>query len=278
MPSPMSSPTPSPMSSPTPSPTPSPAAVAAAVEAWVLNPPGTRLAETPEYRIALFPAPFPDPLQLQWVRSSRPARAVLDDVVAHARTFGLPEIHVHARLSSPEGFDDALVARGAQLVDTGDILAMGLPSPVESPDVPGLKTLWRTTPAVARDANTIGIRTFGGEPAPDDAVAQRAAADAETVAAGTGGALVAYLDEVPAAIAGVEIVDGVARLWGGGVLEPYRGRGVYRALVAARLAYATEHNATMALTQGRVSTSSPILRRIGFTSYGQEHSYRLPLT
>jgi GNAT superfamily N-acetyltransferase len=61
------------------------------------------------------------------------------------------------------------------------------------------------------------------------------------------------------------------------VLEPYRGRGVYRALVAARLTYAAGHGATMALTQGRPSTSSPILQRLGFVAYGRERTYRLPL-
>jgi GNAT superfamily N-acetyltransferase len=97
------------------------------------------------------------------------------------------------------------------------------------------------------------------------------------VAAGTGGAVVASLDGTPVGVAGVEVADGVARLWGGGVLEAYRGRGVYRGLVAARMTYAAERGATMALTQGRLATSSPILQRLGFVSYGQERSYRLPL-
>lgn len=61
------------------------------------------------------------------------------------------------------------------------------------------------------------------------------------------------------------------------MLEAYRGRGIYRALVAARMTYAAEHGATMALTQGRTITSSPILQRLGFVSYGQQRSYRLPL-
>ena len=81
----------------------------------------------------------------------------------------------------------------------------------------------------------------------------------------------------PVAVAAVEVADGVARLWGGGVLESHRGRGIYRALVATRLTYAVEHGATMALSQGNITTSSPILHRLGFISYGQERSYRLPL-
>jgi GNAT superfamily N-acetyltransferase len=105
----------------------------------------------------------------------------------------------------------------------------------------------------------------------------KAAAGRDAVPAGTGGAVVAYLDGTPVGVAGVEVADGVARLWGGGLLEAYRGRGVYRALVAARMTYAAEHGATIAFTQGRIAASSPILQRLGFVSYGQERSYRLPL-
>ncbi|MEU4602297.1 GNAT family N-acetyltransferase [Kribbella sp. NPDC023972] len=253
------------------------ATVAAANDAWVLTPEGSEVVETAEYRLVRFPEPFTDPLQVSWVRSTRPAEAVLEDVVARATGFGLPEAFVYAKLSAPDGFDEALLGRGAQLVDTCDVLALALPADVEAPDLPGLEVRWRTTPEVARDANTVGVSAFGGNRASDDELAKRAAADRETVAAGTGGALVAYLDGAPVALAGIELVDGVARLWGGAVLEAYRGRGVYRALVAARMTYAAEHGATMAFTQGRVSTSSPILRRLGFISYGQERCYRLPL-
>jgi hypothetical protein len=253
------------------------AAVAAANEAWVLEPEGSEVVETAEYRLVRFPERFPDPLQVQWVRSARPAEAVLADVIARAVEFGLPEAGVYVRLSAPDGLDEALLGRGAQLVDTGDVLAMALPANVKTPDLPGLEERWRTTPEVSRDANTIGISIFGGSRAGDDELARVAAANRDTVAAGTGGAMVAYLGGTPVAIAGVEVVDGVARLWGGAVLEAYRGRGAYRALVAARLTYAAEHGAAMALTQGRIATSSPILQRLGFVSYGQERSYRLPL-
>jgi GNAT superfamily N-acetyltransferase len=253
------------------------ATVAAANDAWVLAPEGSEVVETAEYRLVRFPERFADPLQVQWVRSARPAEAVLGEVVARAVGFGLPEAYVYVKLSAPDGFDEALLGCGAQLVDTSDVLAMALPADVKAPDLPRLEVRWRTAPEVARDANTVGISIFGGSRASDDEVARQAAADRDTVAAGTGGAVVAYLDGTPVGVAGVEVADGVARLWGGGVLEAYRGRGVYRGLVAARMTYAAEHGATMALTQGRIATSSPILQRLGFVSYGQERCYRLPL-
>jgi GNAT superfamily N-acetyltransferase len=88
---------------------------------------------------------------------------------------------------------------------------------------------------------------------------------------------VAYLDGRPVGTGGLTVADGVGRLWSGSVLEEFRGRGIYRALLSARLAYAVHHGATMALVKGRVETSGPILRRAGFTPHGQERSYRVPL-
>jgi GNAT superfamily N-acetyltransferase len=253
------------------------AAVAAANDAWVSEPPGSEVVQTSEYRLVRFPERFADPLRVQWVRSARPAEAVLAEIVARAAGFGLPEAWVLVKLSAPDGFDEALLAGGARLVDTADVLARALPVDVEAPGLPGLEVRWLRTPEVARDGNAIGVAIFGGSRAAEDELVQRVADYRDSAGAGTGGAVVAYLDGIPVAVASLEIADGVARLAGGGVLEAYRGRGIYRALLAARLSYAAGLGATMAFTHGNVATSSPILRRLGFISYGQERSYRLPL-
>lgn len=57
----------------------------------------------------------------------------------------------------------------------------------------------------------------------------------------------------------------------------WRGQGVYRAVLDARLSYGVTHGATMALVKGNVTTSGPILRKAGFTSFGQEPVYAVPL-
>jgi hypothetical protein len=138
------------------------ATVAAANDAWVLAPEGSEVVETAEYRLVRFPERFADPLQMQWVRSAWPAEAVLGEVVARAVGFGLPEAYVYVKLSAPDGFDEALLGCGAQLVDTSDVLAMALPADVKAPDLPRLEVRWRTAPEVARDANTVGISTSVG--------------------------------------------------------------------------------------------------------------------
>jgi GNAT superfamily N-acetyltransferase len=253
------------------------ATVAAANDAWVLEPEGSEVVETAEFRLARFPERFPDPLQVQWVRSARAAEEVLGEVVARAVELGPASALVYMKLSAPVGFEEALLGRGAQLVATADVLARALPADIEAPDLAGLEVRWVTTPEAARDGLAIGISVFGGSMASDDELGRRAAGYRDSVAAGKGGPLVAYLDGTPVAMAGFDIADGVARLAGGAVLEAYRGRGVYRALVAARLRYAGEQGAGMAFTHGDVTTSSPILQRLGFVSYGQERVYRLPL-
>jgi GNAT superfamily N-acetyltransferase len=89
--------------------------------------------------------------------------------------------------------------------------------------------------------------------------------------------VLALLDGDPVGAAGFTVADGVLRLWGGAVREEARGRGVYRSLLAARLARGVEGAARMALVKGRVQTSAPILRRVGFEVFGQERSYAVPL-
>ena len=115
------------------------------------------------------------------------------------------------------------------------------------------------------------------EAAPDERVAEIVARNADSIPAGQGGAVTAYLGGAPVGAGGLEIVDGVARLWGGAVIESARGQGVYRGLLAARLSYAAEHGATMALVKARTDTSSPILLRAGFAAYGEEPIYQVPL-
>jgi GNAT superfamily N-acetyltransferase len=78
-------------------------------------------------------------------------------------------------------------------------------------------------------------------------------------------ATVALAGDVPVSAARMELVPGTrfAGLWGGGTAGPWRGRGIYRALVA--------HRARAALDRGyrylqvdASDQSRPILERLGF--------------
>lgn len=70
----------------------------------------------------------------------------------------------------------------------------------------------------------------------------------------------------PAGTAGFILKNDMAYLVGGNVLPAFRNRGIYRALVAARMARLCELGIRYAATQAREATSAPILEKLGFTS------------
>ena len=64
----------------------------------------------------------------------------------------------------------------------------------------------------------------------------------------------------------------------GGVVQPSaRGRGVYRALVAARLAFLRARGVPYAVTQAREATSAPMLEHLGFETLFRSTCWRLDL-
>lgn len=73
-----------------------------------------------------------------------------------------------------------------------------------------------------------------------------------------------YCDGVPAAAASYVPFARSAFLMGGVVLTDYRGRGLYRALVQARLAHARARGIMLATSHAREATSAPILEALGF--------------
>lgn len=66
-----------------------------------------------------------------------------------------------------------------------------------------------------------------------------------------------------------------AGLWGGATLTAWRGRGIYRALVAHRAQVATERG-TRYLQVDATDDSRPILRRLGFTAVTTTTPYVWP--
>jgi GNAT superfamily N-acetyltransferase len=62
------------------------------------------------------------------------------------------------------------------------------------------------------------------------------------------------------------------------VLPEFRGRGVYRALVAARLEFLARMGITLAVTHAREATSAPILEHLGFETVFRSKCYLLTPT
>ena len=63
-----------------------------------------------------------------------------------------------------------------------------------------------------------------------------------------------------------------ASLWGGGTLPAWRGRGIYRALVAYRAGLAARRGYRY-LTVDASADSEPILRRLGFRCLARTTPY-----
>ncbi|MFO0759435.1 MAG: GNAT family N-acetyltransferase [Byssovorax sp.] len=75
---------------------------------------------------------------------------------------------------------------------------------------------------------------------------------------------VAYDGSVAAGAAGYILLDRSAYLLGAVVLPAHRGRGLYRALVRARMMHALAQGVPLATSFARAETSAPILRGLGF--------------
>ncbi len=84
------------------------------------------------------------------------------------------------------------------------------------------------------------------------------------------GPLVMFLarwDGEPAATAGAALHPRSVYMIGGVVLPAFRGRGLYRALVDARLALARQRGIELSTSLAKSDTSAPILERMGFETY-----------
>ncbi len=87
-------------------------------------------------------------------------------------------------------------------------------------------------------------------------------------------ALVATAGGEPVSSARMELYPGTgfAGLWGGGTVAEWRGRGLYRALVAHRATVAAERGYRY-LQVDASDMSAPILARLGFTALGTTTPY-----
>lgn len=262
---------------------PSPERVRTASAAWAFLPPHAPRVETEEYLLVRYPDWTERPLQLVRFHPHRPAAEVLPEVLHHARALAATgattpaDVACWVRLGAPEDVEPALRGYGGRLDETVDVLALGLAGPPDLGDLPELTLRWSDDLEVFVDAVGLSAEVFGASPTERRDLAAAHPGEVAKVRGGAGGAVVAYDGDTPLGSGGLTMAGPDARLWGGVVRPAARGRGIYRAVLAARLAYAVEHGADLAIVKGRVETSGPILRRAGFTGHGQERSWLLGL-
>src|SRR5690606_4608372 len=135
----------------------------------------------------------------------------------------------------------------------------GLDLQVEPPE--GVRVVPVTDRAGVGLVADVHAQTFGT----DASWLRRQLLDRLTIAPDAVVAVVALAGGEPVSAARMELVPGArfAGLWGGGTVRDWRGRGIYRALVAhrARIAAARGHRY---LQVDASAQSRPVLERLGF--------------
>jgi GNAT superfamily N-acetyltransferase len=244
--------------------------------------PGVEVVVTPRYQLALVPDfPIPGPNSASWIRCEPDE---VDDVISEARaTFtarNLPLMWVLDPDTQPSDFATRLAAHGFHPDPRGEeVSVMVLPAgaTLEAPVVPGLElhdgladlAAFRAADAVAAEA--FMSAQMGDDP---DLVATQERRRVNGVASGNLRLLLATVHGEPAGAGSVSLFPPRGATINGGSVRPaFRGQGVYRALVAARLEVARREGAA-GLVVWAGSMSKPILSRLGFQSVSWRRFYR----
>lgn len=187
-------------------------------------------------------------------------RAVIAEQTADFRASGKRvewKVYGHDR---PPDLGERLREAGYVAEPTETLVVLDLSEPFESGPAPsGIEVRRVTDPAGLETAVATSREAFGaGEGWALEEYARRLADPSLLV-------FVAYADGRPVASARLEMPSdrSFASLWGGGTVPAQRGRGIYRALVAARAGIARKRGYRF-LTVDALPTSRPILERLGF--------------
>jgi GNAT superfamily N-acetyltransferase len=231
--------------------------------AYVELRPGQERIETERYTLCLDRG-----LHAATVQRQRFAAVELDDVLAEVR--GLLRARGRTRTqwevgstARPFGLTAMLLARGLTQDGDGRAIAFSLNQPPPPPP-PGLAARRVLTAEEFAQATDVQEIAFGSSP--EQRAAWGAAAREEWE---TGPPLMHAVwdgDTIIAAGACAPTPHGLA-LFGGAVLPSHRGRGAYRALIAARWQEAAGRGIGALVTQAG-PMSLPILVRIGFAGVG----------
>lgn len=189
---------------------------------------------------------------------------IVRSVLVELRSAGVTEAYwTLGPASQPPGLAEALLAVGASVDATVDICAYPLADDLPAAPEGGAVTVRpvRTRADVAA-FQRVNAAAWGYPPPSEDDV-QRAFEGLRR------GYVLGCWQGEPVGVAGYTLAVEVARFWGAAVVPAARGRGVYRAMVRARMVDAAQQGATVALVHA-APTSSPVLQRLGFTVHGYQ--------
>jgi GNAT superfamily N-acetyltransferase len=232
--------------------------------------PGVEVTVTPRYQIVLQPDfPIPGPNSVSWIRC-RPDE--VDEVIREGRAAFAPHQQGFMWLLDPEteppDFGDHLERHGVHWDgDEAAVMVLPIEATMESQEVAGLELVdGLATPESFRSADSANAEAFESPLRADDperiAMLERRRLD--NLAAGNRRLLLAIVDGEPAGSAGLTLFPPAAAILNGGAVRPkFRSRGIYRALVAARLDIARTAGVDGLCVWGG-HMSAPILTKLGF--------------
>jgi hypothetical protein len=216
-------------------------------------------------RYVLFFGSFPHPAAnaAQRLRLDRASVApTVEEVRSRVRRRGLDAFTWEVSTSAtPPDLADRLMTMGIAPFEEPLAVAMVLAA-APPPGLPDVEVRTVRTPDELRIGRAIAAEAFGAELSGEGS--EEAAPPTEAELAGEPRRqYLAYLDDEPVATAWATFTEYGAILNGGSTLPRARGRGAYRALVAARWDDAVTRGTPALVTQAG-AMSRPILRRLGF--------------
>jgi hypothetical protein len=228
-------------------------------------------------QLVRYPSRFGGGVRGSQVRSPLDAASVLDHAIDRTRAWGESVLTFWTNPSDSPDLEAELRRRGAEHIDTVAVLAREIDE--LDVDVPANATaeIVRTLEQV-REVDAINVPVWAQAALDEDGLRVELDDVLTALNAGTGVRVLGRLDGRAVSTGGCTIVGGFTRLWGAATLAESRGGGAYRAVLAERLRASAERGATTALVKGRVATSAPILKRVGFRHHGDERAYRLTLS
>ena len=243
--------------------------------------PGLQIFATPRYQITLQPDfPIAGPNSVSYIRCP-PDEA--DEVISEARAtiapYRLPVMWILDPGTEPADFAEHLARHGIlpnpHNFDNA-VMVLSIDAKVEGPHAPGLEFLdpladlatFRNMDAVASEAFQAGVP--GDDP---QTIAMQERRRHNFIAAGNRRFFLATIDGEPAGASNVALFPPVAATINGGSVRPkFRGRGIYRAMVAERLRIAREAGVEGLVVWGG-DMSRPILERLGFVKVSWRRFY-----
>jgi GNAT superfamily N-acetyltransferase len=244
--------------------------------------PGIEIVATRRYRAAIQPDfPIAGPNSVGWIRCEA---SEADEVISEARAIfasrRLPFMWTLDPDAQPPDFAEQLAKHGAHPDPHGaeaQVMVMAIEATVNAPPIEGL---------VIRDAladletflmaNKAAVEAFEAN-LPIDSPESIAMQDRRRLnfrAEGNRHLLLATVDGEPAGSAGMGVFPPTAAILQGGAVRPkFRGRGIYRALVAARQEIARRAGVEDGLTVWGGHMSGPILAGLGFEQVGWRRFY-----